>query len=124
MLNRTLLSCGRRVGTLLTLGFAFLVAQPGWAQSTQHYMQTNQVSNLASLAPVKAFDPIAGKFKGLLDGTDGNPIHIDGLWALASGNDANAGPATTLFFTAGIDHESNGLFGTFTAVENVLGGDH
>jgi hypothetical protein len=93
MLNRTLLSCGRRAGTLLTLGFA-------------------------------AFDPITGKFKGLLDGTDGNPIHIDGLWALAFGNDANAGPATTLFFTAGIDHESNGLFGTFTAVENVLGGDH
>jgi uncharacterized protein (TIGR03118 family) len=72
---------------------------------------------------IAAFDPVTGKFKGLLNGTDGNPIHIDGLWALAFGNDATAGPATTLFFTAGIDHETNGLFGSLTAVENVQGND-
>jgi uncharacterized protein (TIGR03118 family) len=70
---------------------------------------------------IAAFDPVTGKFKGLLMGTDDKPIHIDGLWALAFGNDATAGPATTLFFTAGIDHEANGLFGTLTAVENVQG---
>ena len=72
---------------------------------------------------VLAFDPVTGKFKGMLTGTDNNPIHIDGLWAIAFGNDAGAGPATTLYFTAGPDDEANGLFGTLTAVENVQGND-
>lgn len=72
---------------------------------------------------VLAFDPVTGKFKGKLNGTDNNPIHIDGLWAIAFGNGANAGPATSLYFTAGPDDEANGLFGTLTAVENVQGND-
>jgi uncharacterized protein (TIGR03118 family) len=43
-------------------------------------------------------------------------LSIDGLWALEFGHDtANNGPATTLFFTAGPDDESHGLFGTITA---------
>ncbi|HEV2711326.1 MAG TPA: TIGR03118 family protein [Edaphobacter sp.] len=72
---------------------------------------------------ILAFDPVTGKFKGMLNGADNNPIHIDGLWAIAFGNDASAGPATTLYFTAGPDDETNGLFGTLTAVENVQGND-
>jgi hypothetical protein len=41
------------------------------------------------------------------------PIAIDGLWALEFGNGApNNGPTDTLFFTAGPDDESHGLFGT------------
>ena len=66
---------------------------------------------------------MTGKFKGKLNGADNNPIRIDGLWAIAFGNDASAGPATTLYFTAGPDDETNGLFGTLTAVENVQGND-
>lgn len=72
---------------------------------------------------ILAFDPETGRFKGKLNGTDNNPIHIDGLWAIAFGNDATAGPATTLYFTAGPDGETNGLFGNLTAVENVQGSD-
>jgi hypothetical protein len=45
---------------------------------------------------------------------------IPGLWALAFGSGgaglANNGPANTLFFSAGIDDEEHGLFGTLTAV--------
>ncbi len=47
-----------------------------------------------------------------------HPITIDGLWGLAfgSGNNNNAsGPSTTLFFTAGLNGEADGLFGTLTA---------
>jgi hypothetical protein len=43
-------------------------------------------------------------------------VFIDGLWPLAFGNDGNAGPATTLYFTAGLDSETHGLFGTLTRV--------
>jgi uncharacterized protein (TIGR03118 family) len=43
-------------------------------------------------------------------------LSIDGLWSLQFGHDTtNNGPSTTLFFTAGPDGESHGLFGTITA---------
>jgi uncharacterized protein (TIGR03118 family) len=53
--------------------------------------------------------------RGELRGADGQALAIDGLWALRFGNDAAAGPAATLFFTAGPDEESHGLFGSITA---------
>ena len=47
---------------------------------------------------------------------DGRAIVIDGLWALEFGHGApNNGPTNTLFFTAGPNDESDGLFGTVTA---------
>jgi uncharacterized protein (TIGR03118 family) len=45
----------------------------------------------------------------------GHQITIDGLWALEFGNDGNAGHKNELFFTAGPNDESNGLFGKITA---------
>jgi uncharacterized protein (TIGR03118 family) len=53
--------------------------------------------------------------RGQLRDEAGQPIAIDGLWALRFGNDAAAGPSSTLFFTAGPDEESHGLFGSITA---------
>jgi len=51
---------------------------------------------------------------GQLKNANGKPIVISGLWGLAFGNGASAGPTDTLFFTAGINHEADGLFGTLT----------
>jgi uncharacterized protein (TIGR03118 family) len=51
---------------------------------------------------------------GQLMNVRGKPVKISGLWALAFGNGANAGPTNTLFFTAGTNHEADGLFGTLT----------
>ena len=73
---------------------------------------------------ILAFDPLTGKFKGRLDGANNQPLVIDGLWAIAFGNDAGAGPATTLYFAAGTNHEVNGLFGSITAIENPEGNDN
>jgi uncharacterized protein (TIGR03118 family) len=72
---------------------------------------------------ILVFDPVTGGFRGRMIGTNSQPIAIDGLWGIGFGNDSSAGNATTLFFAAGPEHESHGLFGTLTAVENVLGGD-
>jgi uncharacterized protein (TIGR03118 family) len=52
--------------------------------------------------------------RGELRDASGGTLVIDGLWALEFGNGAMAGPKDTLFFTAGPDDESNGLFGTIT----------
>jgi len=53
-------------------------------------------------------------FRGQLR-DDQHPLVIDGLWAIGFGNGANAGPRNTLFFTAGPDDETHGLFGRITA---------
>jgi uncharacterized protein (TIGR03118 family) len=65
---------------------------------------------------IATFDPATGDFEGLLRDRHGKPIQIDGLWALRFGNNGGAGPSTTLFFTAGIDDEQHGLFGTITPI--------
>jgi uncharacterized protein (TIGR03118 family) len=63
---------------------------------------------------IATFDLDHGNFHGMLLGRYGRPLTIEGLWALRFGNGANAGPKSTLFFTAGIDDEEHGLFGTIT----------
>ncbi len=51
--------------------------------------------------------------RGQLHSPTGAPLRIDGLWALQFGNGVNPGSSSdTLFFTAGPDNESHGLFGT------------
>jgi uncharacterized protein (TIGR03118 family) len=52
--------------------------------------------------------------RGELRSSDGGSISIDGLWALQFGKAGNNGPAGTLFFTAGPDEETHGLFGSIT----------
>ena len=65
---------------------------------------------------IDAFNAMSGKFEGtLLDSTGAN-LFIDGLWALSfAGNDTHNGSATELYFTAGPDDESHGIFGKLTA---------
>jgi uncharacterized protein (TIGR03118 family) len=54
--------------------------------------------------------------RGELRTADGKSLTIDGLWALQFGHGSSAnGPTSTLFFTAGPNDESDGLFGTITA---------
>jgi uncharacterized protein (TIGR03118 family) len=43
----------------------------------------------------------------------GNPIVVDGLWALVFGNGSNNAATTSLYFTAGPNMESEGIFGKF-----------
>ena len=40
---------------------------------------------------------------------------IDGLWAIAFGNGAAAGPTNSLYFDSGPSEEAHGLFGSITA---------
>lgn len=65
---------------------------------------------------INAVDPSTGDFLGQLRDANNSPITIDGLWGLAFGNDANAGPKSTLFFTAGLNDEADGLFGSLVSV--------
>jgi uncharacterized protein (TIGR03118 family) len=75
---------------------------------------------------IAAYDLATGKFDGLLQDASGKPLAINGIWALSPGNvspsnnDAAGAPAAEVYFTAGPNHGSGGLFGYLTAVSTEL----
>ncbi|HEY2741372.1 MAG TPA: TIGR03118 family protein [Gaiellaceae bacterium] len=52
--------------------------------------------------------------RGTLHAAKNGKLSIDGLWALEFGNTGANGNPDTLYFTAGINDEADGLFGTIT----------
>jgi uncharacterized protein (TIGR03118 family) len=65
---------------------------------------------------INAFDLGTNSFVTQLEGVNGNPITIDGLWALSPGNGGFAGSPDEIYFSAGPNDEQNGLFGALKAV--------
>jgi uncharacterized protein (TIGR03118 family) len=74
------------------------------------------VGNFAN-GQIHAYDPQTGALLGELDDAAGKTIVIDGLWGILFGNGVTAGDSDTLYFAAGPDDETHGLFGSlrFTA---------
>ena len=72
---------------------------------------------------IAAYNVATGRFVGMVRDLSDKVLTIEGLWALSFGNGANAGPLNTLFFTAGIEDEAHGLFGTLVPLgsEQLLG---
>lgn len=64
---------------------------------------------------INAYDIATGVHLGTLSESPGHPLEIDGLWGLAFGNGVTAGDTTTLYYAAGPDGETHGLFGKITA---------
>jgi uncharacterized protein (TIGR03118 family) len=62
---------------------------------------------------IPAYDPVTGDTKGYLRDTNGKMISLPGLWSLVFSDAIGASP-NTLYFTAGLNDEQNGLFGSFT----------
>ena len=71
---------------------------------------------------IAAYDLTTGKFNGLLQDAGGKPLAIKGILALSPGNfspnnvDSTAGRTAQVYFTAGPNHCSGGLFGYLSAV--------
>jgi uncharacterized protein (TIGR03118 family) len=77
---------------------------------------------------INAFDTdrnLSGDFKGQLQAEemhgrvrvdDRDALSIDGLWGLRTGNGGNSGDVNTVYFTAGIQGETHGLFGALSPV--------
>jgi hypothetical protein len=62
---------------------------------------------------INVFNPMTGAHLGTLDGTNGYPITINGLWGLWVGNSAFGGSNSVVFSSgpAGPVHYANGLVG-------------
>src|SRR5215472_11571199 len=75
---------------------------------------------------IAAYDLTTGKFKGLLQNASGSTLTINGIWALSPGSvnpnnsDTAAAPAAQVYFTAGPNHGSGGLFGYLTPTPGEL----
>ena len=66
---------------------------------------------------INAYNATTGAFVGTLDGSNGDPLVIDGLWGLTIGNGSGAGSLNAIYFTAGPNGEGDGLFGVLTVPE-------
>ena len=76
---------------------------------------------------ISAYDLTTGKFDGLLEDANGKPISIQGIWSLSFANssevnsfDPDEAPAAELYFTAGPNQGTAGLFGYLTPVDTEL----
>jgi hypothetical protein len=58
---------------------------------------------------IAAFNPVDGRFLGLMKNPGGSTLSIEGLWAIGFGaGNTNSGPYNTLYFTAGPNDDDGG----------------
>jgi uncharacterized protein (TIGR03118 family) len=65
---------------------------------------------------IAAFNPTTGAFVDDLQGSDGRPVDIDGIWGLTFGNGVSLGDANSLYYTAGPNSEQDGEFGRLSLI--------
>ncbi|HEX4742577.1 MAG TPA: TIGR03118 family protein [Caulobacteraceae bacterium] len=65
---------------------------------------------------ISVFNPVTGTFEGKLLGGNGMPIVEGDLWGLINGNGGSGGSPNDVYFTAGVAHEADGLFGSINFV--------
>ncbi len=65
---------------------------------------------------INVFDPATDAWLGELMDAAANPFEVPGLWAIAFGNGHSGGDAHTLYFTAGINDEADGLLGSIASL--------
>ncbi len=63
---------------------------------------------------INAFDPATGNFLGTLKDANGNTLVNGSLWDLVFDPTGQTGVKDTLYFTAGLVNEADGLFGAIT----------
>jgi uncharacterized protein (TIGR03118 family) len=91
------------------------------------------VSNFAaggstqSAGQISAYDLDTGKFEGVLEDKTGKPLVIQGIWSMSFANaatvnsyDPDEAPAAELYFTAGPNQGTAGLFGYLIPVATEL----
>ena len=77
------------------------------------------VANLGD-GTIAAFDRKTGTFTDVLRDPAGQAISIDRIWGLVFGNGVSLGDAHTLYFTAGPNGESDGIFGKLTSADGSV----
>lgn len=74
------------------------------------------VGNFFPGGTINAFDPMTGAFAGTLSGANGQPIMNDFLWGLDFGNGGAGFNSNTLYITAGLNNQMDGVFASIQSI--------
>jgi uncharacterized protein (TIGR03118 family) len=97
------------LGEPLNAPWGLAIAPQGFGPYSGHLLVGNTGDGR-----INAFDLKELRYRGPLKTSDDRPVSIGGLRALAFGNGYEAGPTTTLYFTA-VGSGAGGLFGAISA---------
>ena len=103
-------------GAHLNAPWGLAIAPAGWGQFGGDLLVGNNNADPNGLTEINAYNLTTGAFEGTLMLNTGQPFSATELWALSFGNGGSAGSTDTLFFTAGLDNNTNGLFGAISSV--------
>jgi uncharacterized protein (TIGR03118 family) len=115
-------------GAWLNAPWGVALAPLDFGQFSHHLLIANFAGGGTTDASgwIAAYDLTTGQFKGQLEDSSGNPIAINGIWAISPGNtspnnyDPTGAPAAELYFTAGPNKGAGGLVGYLTPVSTDL----
>jgi uncharacterized protein (TIGR03118 family) len=95
-------------GSRLAAPWGITLAPAGFGRFINHLL----VGNFSYLhSEINAFDPTTGKLRGTIPITLGKGRKPGGLWFIGFGVGGNNGDPNTLYFSDGINGETDGLFG-------------
>jgi uncharacterized protein (TIGR03118 family) len=103
-------------GRHLNSPWGLAIAPEGWGRFGGHLLVGNNNADLDGLTTINAYHLRTGEFAGTLRLGTGERFSATELWALSFGNGGGAGSTDTLFFTAGLENNTNGLLGAISAV--------
>ena len=98
-------------GGTLDSPWGLAIAPPGFGEFAGDLL----VGNFGD-GKINVFNPKNDHFLGQLLGADGNPITIGDLWALVPGTGAAGSDPNKIYFSAGVQNEMHGLFGSLAAI--------
>jgi uncharacterized protein (TIGR03118 family) len=98
-------------GGVLDSPWGLAIAPPGFGEFANDLL----VGNFGD-GTINVFNPKNDHFLGKLEGANGTPITIGDLWALVPGTGAAGSDPNKIYFTAGVQNEAHGLFGSLAAI--------
>ena len=98
-------------GGVLNSPWGLAIATSGFGQFSNDLL----VGNFGD-GTINVFNPKNDHFLGKLEGANGAPITIGDLWALVPGTGSAGSDRHKIYFTAGVQNEAHGLFGSLAAI--------
>jgi uncharacterized protein (TIGR03118 family) len=104
-------------GVHLDSPWGMTIAPTSFGQFGGNLLVGNDTPNSAGLTEINAYNLTTGAFDGTLTLANGQPFSEAKLWSLSFGSgQGSGGSSDVLYFTAGLNGNSGGLFGAISAV--------
>jgi uncharacterized protein (TIGR03118 family) len=102
-------------GAHLNSPWGLAIAPAGWGKFGGDLLVANNNPDSNGMTGISAYT-LTGQYVGSLTLNTGQQFSATELWALCFGNGGSAGSPDTLYFTAGLDGNLNGLIGAISLV--------